>query len=129
MYPFVSASHLQKINQPLLISTAATMDRFLNIPEEPQQKPEKNIDDKKLRHLASKTSIWDFYGILQADYLAFPKEEQMRMFKEYYNKSVSKFHGISKPTVLLLFFCLNHLTSSLLFLTVSSLTFSWVIFV
>ena len=117
MYPFVSASHLQKINQPLLISTAATMDRFLNIPEEPQQKPEKNIDDKKLRHLASKTSIWDFYGILLTDYLAFPEEEQIRMFKEYYNKSVSKFHGIGKPTLLLLFFSLNHLTSSLLFLT------------
>ena len=70
-HPFVSASHRRKINQPLLTTTTATMDRFLNILEEPQPKPEENIDEKKLRHIASKISIWDFYGIPQANYLPF----------------------------------------------------------
>ena len=40
---------------------------------------------------------WYFYGIPQANYLAFSKKEKIRMFKEYYNKSVSKFYGIGKP--------------------------------
>ena len=101
-HSFVSTSHCQKINQPLLTTTAAAMDRFLNILAEPQPKPEENIDEEKLRHIASTTSIWDFYGIQQANYLAFSREEKMRMFKEYYNKSVSKFYGISKPTLFFL---------------------------
>ena len=124
-HPFVSASHRQKINQPLLTTTTATMDCFLNILKEPQPKPEENTDEEKLRRIASKISIWDFYGILQANYLAFSKEEKMRMSKEFYNKSVSKFYAIGEPT---LFFCLNCLTSFLLFLTVCSLKFSRVIF-
>ena len=60
----------------------------------------------------------------QAICLAYPKEEKTRMFKEYNNKSFSKFYGTGKRT--LFFFCLNFLISSLLFMTVCSLTFSWV---
>ena len=58
------------------------MDRFLNILEEPQPKPEETTDEQKLRHIACKISIWDFYRIPQATYLAYPKEEKMSMFKE-----------------------------------------------
>ena len=81
------------------------MDHFLNILKEPQPKPEETIDEQKLRHIASKISILDFYGILQATYLAYLKEKKTRMFKEYYNKSFSKFYGTSKPT--LFFFLLE----------------------
>ena len=102
-HPFVSASHRQKINQPLLTTTAAAMDHFLNILEEPQPKSEETTDEQKLRHIASKISIWDFYGILQATYLAYPKEEKTRMFKEYYNRSFSKFYGTRNPTLFFFF--------------------------
>ena len=78
------------------------MDCFLNILEKPQPKPQETTDEEKLRHIASKISIWDFCGIPQANYLAYSKEEKRRMFKEYYNKSVSKFYGTGKPNLFFL---------------------------
>ena len=42
----------------------------------------------------------------QAICLAYPKEEKTRMFKEYNNKSFSKFYGTGKRT---LFFFLSEL--------------------
>ena len=52
------------------------MDRFLNIFQETQ--PEKIIDETKLRHIASQISKWEFFGIHQADYLAFSKDKKIK---------------------------------------------------
>ena len=68
-----------------------TMDHFLNILEEKQ--PEKIIDETKLRYIALQISIWDFFGIPQADYLAFSMDKKWRMFSEYYKKLVLKYFG------------------------------------
>ena len=37
--------------------------------------------------------IWDLFGIPQSNSLAFPKDENSRMFSEYYNKLFSKYFG------------------------------------
>ena len=65
------------------------MDCFLNILEEKQ--PQEIIDEKKLRCTTSQISIWDFFAILQADYLAFSKDKKSRMFSKYYKKLVLKY--------------------------------------
>ena len=41
------------------------MDRFLSILKEKQPAPEEIVDEEKLRFIASKISIWDFFGIPQ----------------------------------------------------------------
>ena len=78
------------------------MDRYLNILEEKQPKPEGNIDDEKLRNIVSQISIQGFFGMPQAKYLylAFSKDETSRMFNEYYKKLVSKYFGCKNITFL-----------------------------
>ena len=56
----------------------STMDRFLNILEENQPKPEESIDETKVKYIASQISIWDFFGIPRANYLTFSKYEKWR---------------------------------------------------
>ena len=52
----------------------STMDCFLNILEENQPTPEEIIDEAKLKYIASQISLWDFFGIPQANYLSLSKE-------------------------------------------------------
>ena len=47
-----------------------------------------NHHEQKLCYIASQVSIWDYFGISQANYLALDKNEKSRMFSEYYNKLV-----------------------------------------
>ena len=54
--------------------SATATERYLNILEEPQPKPEEEIDEEKFRFIASKTSIWDFYGTPQSKYLAYSRK-------------------------------------------------------
>ena len=67
------------------------MDRFLNILEENQPTPEEIIDEAKLKYIASQISLWDFFGIPQANYLSLSKDEKLRMFREYYKKLVLRY--------------------------------------
>ena len=76
------------------------MDRYLNILEEKKTKPEEIIDEEKLRNIVSQISIQGFFGIPQARYLAFSKDETSRMFNEYYKKLVSKYFGGKNITFL-----------------------------
>ena len=69
------------------------MDRFLNILEEKQPMPEEIVDKEKLRFIASKISIRDFFGIPQTNYLTLSKDEKSRMFNDYYKKLVLKYFG------------------------------------
>lgn len=72
------------------------MDRYLNILEEPQRKVEEKIDEEKLRFIASKITIWDFFGIQQSTYLGYSKPEKSRMFSDYYQRLVSEYFGVDK---------------------------------
>ena len=72
----------------------STMDRFLNILREKQPTPEEIVDEEKLRFIASKISIWDFFGIPQTNYLALSKDEKSRMFNDYYEKLVLKYFSV-----------------------------------
>ena len=58
------------------------MERYLNILEEKQPKPEERIDKERLRFIASQISIWNFFRITQSKYLTFSKDEKLRMFSE-----------------------------------------------
>ena len=78
------------------------MDCFLNILEEKQL--EEIIDETKLRYTASQISIWDFFAIPQADYLAFSKDKKSRMFSKYYKKLVLKYFSSKN---IFHFFCLK----------------------
>ena len=69
------------------------MDRFLSILEEKQPVPEEIVDEEKLRFIASKISIWEFFGVPQTNYLALSKDEKSRMFKDYYKKLVLNYFG------------------------------------
>lgn len=102
------------------------MERFLSIIEELRPKPEEIIDEKKLKFIASKITIWDFYRIPHVTFLAFSKEEKWKMLSEYYQKLVPKYFGTGK---ILLFFCLILLASFLVFVSVCLLIYLWVIFV
>ena len=62
----------EKSNQ----NSATTTDCYLNLLEEPQPKPEEEIDEEKIRFFASRTSIWDFYGIPLSKYLAYSRKEK-----------------------------------------------------
>ena len=68
----ICVSHRRKSSQ----HSATATDRYLNILEEPQPKPEEEIDEEKFRFIASKTSIWDFYGIPQSKYLTYSMKEK-----------------------------------------------------
>ena len=72
------------------------MDRFLSILEEKQPVPKETVDEEKLRFIASKISIWDFFGIPQNNYLVLSKDEKSRMFKDYYNKLVLKYSVVRR---------------------------------
>ena len=71
------------------------MYRYLNILEEPQPKVEEKIDEEKLRFIASKITIWDFFGIQQSTYLGYSKQEKSRMFSDYYQRLVSEYFGVN----------------------------------
>ena len=48
---------------------------------------------QKLRYIALQISIWDFFGIPQANLLALDKNEKSRMLSEYYSKLVLQYFG------------------------------------
>ena len=64
--------------------------------------PEELADEEKLRFIASKISIWYFFGLPQANYLALSKGEKSRMCKDYYKKLVLKY--FSDKNIFLSFF-------------------------
>ena len=45
--------------------SAATVNHFLNIFEQPQPKPEEEFDEEKVKFISGEAPIWDFYGIPQ----------------------------------------------------------------
>ena len=93
------------------------MNNFLSILEQNQQPPEKIIDEQKLRYIASQITIWDYFTIPQADYLALDKNEKSRMLGEYYNKLVLKYFGGKKIYFLcLVYFQILVWSGTLLFL-------------
>ena len=65
----------------------------MSILEEKQQLLEECINVDKLHFTASKMSIWVFFYICQADYLALDKTEKSRMLNEYYSKLVAQYLG------------------------------------
>ena len=69
------------------------MDKFIGILEEKQQPLEETIDGQKVWYIALQISIWDFFGIPQANYLALDKNEKSRMLSEYYSKLVLQYFG------------------------------------
>ena len=79
-------------------SVSTTTEHLLNRPEQPQPKQGETINEEKLRFIASKMSIWDFFGISQSTNLVYSKEEKSKMFSEYYQKLVSKYfnNGVNK---------------------------------
>lgn len=99
------------------------MDRFLNILEAPR--PEETFDEEKIRFINSKILIWDFFCILQANYLAYSNEEKSRMFRDYCQKLVNKYYGNGKIICLYGLICLANF---LLFLATCGLIFYWVLF-
>ena len=78
------------------------MDRFLNILEQPQPKPKEEFDEEKVKFISSKVTIWNFYGIPQATYLAYSNEEKVRMFGEYYKKLLDKYYNNASKMFLFL---------------------------
>ena len=54
------------------------MEHFLSMLEHKQQPPEETIDDQKLCYIASQVSIWDYYGVPQANYLALEKNKKIK---------------------------------------------------
>ena len=60
------------------------MNNFLSILEQNQQPPEEIIDKQKLCYIVSQISIWDFFVIPQANYLALDKNAKSKMLGEYY---------------------------------------------
>ena len=51
------------------------------------------MDVDKLHFTTSKMSIWVFFCICQADYLALDKTEKSRMLNGYYSKLVAQYFG------------------------------------
>ena len=96
------------------------MDRFVNILEVPRPNQEENFNEEKIRFINSKISVWDFFGIPQATYLAYSKEEKSRMFRENHQKLVNKYYGNGKLVCLFRLICL---ASVLVFLAFCGLTF------
>ena len=64
------------------------MDKFLSILEENQQQ-DQCIDAEKLKYIASQITIWDYFSIPRAQYLALNDAEKSRMLNEYYRKLVT----------------------------------------
>ena len=54
------------------------MAHFLRILEQKQQPSEETINKQKLRYIASQASIWDYYGVPQANYLALEKNKKIK---------------------------------------------------
>lgn len=70
------------------------MEKFLALVE---QKQEIEIDENKLKHMISKISIWDFFGISQCQYfLLSVKKKKTEMLKKYYTENVLVFYGDGK---------------------------------
>ena len=72
------------------------MDKLLSILEENQQQVDQCIDAEKLKYIASKISIWDYFSIPRLQYLVLDDAEKSRMLKEYYRKLVTKYFGTGK---------------------------------
>ena len=73
----------------------STMHKFLIILEEYQQQ-DQCIDAEKLKYITSKISIWDYFSIPRAQYLALNDAEKSRVLNDYYQKLVTKYFGIGK---------------------------------
>ena len=69
------------------------MDKFLSMLEAPWPQQQDDFDAEKVRFMNSKISIWDFYGIPQANYLSYSVEKKSKMFKKYYLKLLEKHYG------------------------------------
>ena len=87
------------------------MEKYLSILEAPGKQKEK-FNVEKIKFFSSKISIWNFFGVPQSSYLALSTEEKSAMFRQYYNKLESKFHGQSGK---LFFVCVFGLHLLLLF--------------
>ena len=79
------------------------MEHFLSILEQKQQPPEETIDDQKLCYIASQVSIWDYYGVPQANYLALEKNKKIKNLEWLYQDLVFKYSGGKK---VYFFYCL-----------------------
>ena len=77
------------------------MEQYLNKKEPASEEP--IIGKQKLCYIVSKISIWDFFGIPQANYLALDKNEKVRMFSDYYKNLVFKYFGGKKIYFFMLF--------------------------
>ena len=90
-------------------STKLIMEGLRSILEQKEQPLQECIDEQKLRFIASKVSIWDFFGIPQAHYLTLDKPEKSRMLGEYYSKLVPQHFGGKNNFFGSAFFCLDSL--------------------
>ena len=54
------------------------MDKFLPLVE---QKQEIEIDENKLKHMISKISIWDFFGLSQSQYFLLSVEKKLKCLR------------------------------------------------
>ena len=99
------------------------MDRFLSILKEKLPVSEKIVDQEKLRFIASKISIWDFFGLPQSNYLTLSKDKKLRMFKDYYKKLVLKCFGDEKYIYFFGLFFLNCLRLMFKISTLSGVCF------
>ena len=72
------------------------MEGLLSIFEKTPQPRQEYIDEEKLRYIASKVAIWDYFGIFQAHYLALNKTEKSRMLSECYRKLLPVYFGDRK---------------------------------
>ena len=91
---------------------------------EASRKEEETFDKEKVKFISSKIPIWDLFGVPQSSYLNLSVEEKSAMFKQYYEKLVSKYHGkLGK-----LIFCLYCLTCVCCFCLVLDLVFGLIFF-
>ena len=72
------------------------MDKLFSILQENQQHVDQCINAEKLKYIASKISIWDYFSVPRLQYLALDNAEKSRMLNEYYRKLVTKYFGKGK---------------------------------
>ena len=68
----ICVSHRRKIESTLNNNNGSLAEHSWRT----STKPEEEIDEEKFRFIASKTSIWDFYGIPLSKYLAYSRKEK-----------------------------------------------------
>lgn len=62
-----------------------TKEKYLSIFEEKQ---DIEIDENKLRYMASKIAIRDFFGIPSSQYFSLSTEAKSKMLRDYYLKNL-----------------------------------------